>query len=320
MWNPGQTVRVKMMGGTPFIRSRVRQYAEEWTQHANIRFAFVDPSEYAEIRIAFDPTGQSWSRLGRDALGTTFDFATMNFGWFTDDTPELEFSRVVLHEFGHALGLVHEHQSPVSGIQWDREKTYAFFEGQGWDRAKVDAQVFEKYKVSVTNYSQYDPTSIMHYWVPAELTLDGTGVAGSNVLSTTDKEYVGRWYPHPPTPQTATGLLRTGDDCDEIDFAVEYNVAAGTDVEFRLAAASGLKWWKAIEVPVGGSNYRMLQIQDGATASETIPLADIDVSRPQRFWKAKAFGVHTRLNFTWDVLRALPGGSRLSLLWKRDRC
>jgi len=34
----------------------------------------------------------------------------------------------------------------------------------------------------------------------------------------------------------------------------------------------------------------------------------------------KAFGVHTRLGYTWDVVSALPGGSRVTLLWKRDRC
>ena len=28
----------------------------------------------------------------------------------------------VLHEFGHSLGLIHEHQSPFpGGFEWDRE-------------------------------------------------------------------------------------------------------------------------------------------------------------------------------------------------------
>jgi hypothetical protein len=320
MWNAGQTLRVKMMGGTPFVRSKVRQYAEEWTKYANVRFEFVDPSQYAEIRVAFDPDG-SWSLLGRTALWIPFDFATMNFGWFTDDTPEQELSRVILHEFGHALGLIHEHQSPVSGIQWDKEKVYAFYEeADGWDRAKVDEQVFEKYKVASTNYSQYDRTSIMHYWIPGSLTLDGIGAPGNNALSVTDKDFIARWYPYPPTPENANGLIRTGDDCDEVDFLVEYGVVGDGEMTFRLAAASGLTWWKAIEVPIGASDYAMVEVQDGRSAEQTIQRADLDVSRPLRFWKAKVFGVHTRLEFTWDVLFALPGGTRLSLTWKRDRC
>jgi hypothetical protein len=320
MWNVGQTLRVKMMGGTAIVRSKVRQYAEEWTKYANVHFDFVDTSQPAEIKVAFDPGG-SWSTVGRDATWVPFDFATMNFGWFTDDTSEGEFSRVVIHEFGHALGLVHEHQSPVAGIQWDREKVYAHFkETDGWDRAMVDAQVFAKYSVESTNFSQFDPNSIMEYWVPASITLDGHGVPGGTALSDTDKEYIRRWYPAPPVPSAATGLLRTGDDCDEIDFVVDYGVVDPSDVGFGLSAASGLTWWKAIEIPVGATGYQMLQIQDGKSTSESIGKADIDTSRPIRFWKAKGLGVHTRLSYTWDVLTALPGGSRLALTWKRDRC
>jgi serralysin len=320
MWNVGQTLRVKMMGGTPLIRSKVRQYAEVWTNYANMHFDFVDPSQPAEIKVAFNPGG-SWSAVGRDALWIPFDFATMNFGWFADDTPEAEFSRVILHEFGHALGLVHEHQSPVAGIQWDREKVYAHYkETDGWDRGMVDSQVFAKYSVQSTNYSQFDPNSIMEYWIPASITLDGHTVPGGTSLSDTDKEYIRRWYPAPPVPGAATGLLRTGDDCDEIDFVVDYGVVGSADVGFSLSAASGLTWWKAFEVPVGASDYRMLEIWDGNSASETIPQADIDTSRPMRFWKAKMFGIHTLLWYTWDVMTALPGGSRLSLTWKRDRC
>jgi hypothetical protein len=250
-----------------------------------------------------------------------FEFATMNFGWLTDDSPEYEFSRVILHEFGHALGLIHEHQSPVGGIQWDREKVYAFYEeNMNWDRGMVDSQVFEKYAVQATNFSQYDRDSIMHYWIPADITLDGKGAPGNPTLSAVDKEYAGRWYPFPVTPANAEGLLRTGDDCDEIEFIVQYGVEASTDVQFRLAAPSRIDWWKAVEIPVGASDYRMLEIQDGSTAEQTIPTSDLDVSRPMRFHKAKFLGVRVLLGFTWDVIRALPGGSRLSLNWRRDRC
>src|SRR5664280_365556 len=230
MWDTGQTLRVKMMGGSAFVRSKVRQFAEAWMTYANITFDFVDPAEAAVIKVSFVPGG-SWSKLGRDALGVPFDFATMNFGWFDDSTGDTEFSRTATHEFGHALGLIHEHQAPTSGIQWDREKTYAYFKAaDNWDRAEVDAQVFQKYSVMSTNYSAFDPNSIMEYWVPASLTLDGKGVSGGTQLSAIDKEYIGMWYPFPVSPTNASGLLRTGDDCDEIDFTVEYNVVGANDV------------------------------------------------------------------------------------------
>ncbi len=51
----------------------------------------------------------------------------MNFGWFDDSTPDNEFSRTVIHEFGHALGCVHEHSSPAATIPWNRDAVYAYY-------------------------------------------------------------------------------------------------------------------------------------------------------------------------------------------------
>ncbi|WP_218780913.1 hypothetical protein [Paenibacillus amylolyticus] len=42
----------------------------------------------------------------------------MNFGWFDQDTEESEFERTVMHEFGHALGCIHEHQTCPSTLGW----------------------------------------------------------------------------------------------------------------------------------------------------------------------------------------------------------
>lgn len=126
MWNPGQTLRVSMIGGSAKVRSKVREYATEWTRYANIHFAFVDNSQPAEIRISFDEKDGNHSLIGRDALLLPFG-STMNLGEFNDNTPEERLSRVTLHEFGHAIGLIHEHQSPVSPIQWDKQKVYQWF-------------------------------------------------------------------------------------------------------------------------------------------------------------------------------------------------
>lgn len=319
MWNPGQILSVRMTGGSAFVRSKVRQFAEEWTKYANIRFAFVDDSQPAEIKIDFGSDGFSWSVVGRDALLVPFNFSTMHFGWFDDGTSDTEFSRVVLHEFGHALGLIHEHQSPVAGIQWDKEKVYAFFNARTppWDRGVVDSQVFARYSVSSTNFSQFDPTSIMEYAFPASLTLNGVGVPGNTTLSATDKQYIKLWYPYPGAD---VGQLRTNDDCDQINFRVEYGIEAKDKVHFLLRPGSTVTWWKSIQVPIGANQYAELQIQDGGSSDRVIDKVSLDSSRPIRFNKAKEFGIHRLLGYTWDVISALPGGSRVTLDWVNDHC
>jgi len=122
----GRTLRVKILNGTPKIKAKIRQYASVWTQYANIHFDFVDDAD-AEIRVNVDNSGQSWSRVGTGCLAVSPDQPTMNFGWLTDSTPDDEFSRVIVHEFGHAVGCIHEHQSPAAGIPWNRTAVEEYY-------------------------------------------------------------------------------------------------------------------------------------------------------------------------------------------------
>lgn len=210
-WEPGQTIRVKFLNGNNFVQSKVRQYAVEWEKYANIKFQWVSSSSSANIKIGFregqfaDEAG-SWSYLGTDSNNHAH---SMHFGWFNNNTSDTEFRRTTIHEFGHALGLIHEHQNPVAGINWDKEAVYAYYAGAPnfWSRAQVDHNLFRRYDANISNYSQYDPLSIMHYPIPAEHTLDGVAVGSNTNLSATDKTFIGTIYPFPDTG---------GDICDGV--------------------------------------------------------------------------------------------------------
>src|SRR5690242_12223583 len=175
MWKPGRTLTVAFLDGESSVRAKVKSYAAKWSDWANIKFLFVD-GKTATIRISFEQDG-SWSAIGTDALVTDYfkeTEPTMNFGWLTPETEDKEYSRVVLHEFGHALGCIHEHQNPAGGIKWNKEVVYEALSKppNKWDKQTIDHNMFDRYSKSITNFTSTDASSIMTYYIPPEWTTD----------------------------------------------------------------------------------------------------------------------------------------------------
>lgn len=200
MWRSGRTLRVRFLDGIPFLREKVQQYANEWSQHANLSFDFSgDPRAEIRVSFAFDP-GSSWSALGTDALVERHfprHQPTMNFGWFDERTPEEELSRVILHEFGHAIGCIHEHQNPTGGMKWNEAAVLAYFAGSPnfWDEATIRFNILDKYEMAQLNGTTFDPDSIMLYSFPARLTENNAGTHENGRLSATDIAFIKKMYP-----------------------------------------------------------------------------------------------------------------------------
>ncbi|MDY8135117.1 carbohydrate-binding protein [Aquimarina sp. 2201CG5-10] len=232
-WQPGQTIRVKFLNGNNFVQSKVRQYAVEWESYANLKFEFVSSNSSANIKIGFKEgqfadDGGSWSYLGTDSNNHAH---SMHFGWFNNNTSDAEFRRTTLHEFGHALGLIHEHQNPVAGINWNKEVVYAYYAGAPnfWSRAQVDNNLFRRYDQNITNYSVYDSRSIMHYPIPAAHTTDGVAVGNNSQLSATDKSFIASIYPG--------GNTGGGDICSGV---AEYNSSTSYSVGDKVTYQGNL--------------------------------------------------------------------------------
>ncbi len=200
LWKPGRTLRVRFLDGDPQVQERIPPFAHVWSVYANIKFEFTD-DEDAEIRVSFQSEG-SWSYIGTDALVIPKSQPTINFGWLTRSLGDDEYSRVVTHEFGHALGCIHEHQNPSTNIPWDKEAVYDYYQGPPnyWTREQVDLNIFTRYGADITQFSDFDPQSIMLYPIPNELTLGDYEVGWNRVLSDTDKKFVAALYPFAEKP------------------------------------------------------------------------------------------------------------------------
>lgn len=165
--------------------------AERIQPIAGLNIVFVDNIEESMIRISFDPNGGAWSLLGTDCEAEQYrGQATMNLGWFDVAT--------TIHEFGHALGMVHEHQNPRGNlIKWNVPKVLEWASvTQGWDPETTRHNIIDRYNADEINGSEFDPTSIMLYFFPGSLTLNDKGTHQNLRLSKDDILYINKMYPN----------------------------------------------------------------------------------------------------------------------------
>lgn len=197
-WQPGTRVRVRFLEGDPGLRQRVEAVAKEWTgpQMANLTLDFGDDPD-ADVRIAFQEGDGSWSYLGTMCQQIPVSEPTMNYGWLTPNSPDDELRRVVLHEFGHAIGLIHEHQNPDKPISWNRTAVIKDLSRppNRWDKATIENNIFKRYDPAGLATTPVDKLSIMMYPIPASWTTDGFSAGLNGELSIVDQEFIRDAYP-----------------------------------------------------------------------------------------------------------------------------
>jgi serralysin len=198
-WPSGSVIRIKFLEGDPGLQARVRNAAKKWTAPglANVTLNFVGPTDQADVRIAFEQGNGSWSYLGTMCKTIPVPEPTMNYGWLTPQSTDTEIESVVLHEFGHALGLIHEHQNPQGGIDWNEEAVKRDLSGppNEWDDETIRRNVLDKYSSTAVTATDVDPKSIMMYPIPKAWTNDGFSSGVNNVLSDKDKQFIKKCYP-----------------------------------------------------------------------------------------------------------------------------
>jgi len=195
-WVSGDTISIAFLDGTEQQKALVRRFASEWVDGlANLKLSFQN-SPKADIRISFQFKG-SWSVIGTTCKNVPNNEATMNFGWLDPGISDSKARQVILHEFGHALGLIHEHQNPNHAIDWNKPAVIADLSGppNNWDEETIQHNMFEVYPPNEVAATKLDSTSIMMYRIPKAWTNDGTSSEFNDNLSETDKKFIRKQYP-----------------------------------------------------------------------------------------------------------------------------
>jgi hypothetical protein len=241
-WVNGSTIKIRLLGATPAVRKEVEDTAVRWLDYANLRFQFTDDPR-AEIRVTFDASDGAWSYIGLDNLDIPQSAATLNLGWVDEG--------VILHEFGHMVGLAHEHQNPAGGIVWNEANVIRDLSGppNNWDEATIRHNVLDKYKVDQIIGTTFDPDSIMLYEFPDDWTQNMGATHANSKISSLDAQFVRseRMYP------------RLGATPEE----------HATDLEIQ-APTEG-----AIDAPGGESLFRFQVTRPGVFVIETSGSSDV---------------------------------------------
>lgn len=174
---PGNRASVCFFDGRREARDHVARTAQKWSQSNALTFDFgpegnrrtCNPAAPSDIRISFRGSGY-WSYVGIQAKHIDSRKQTLNLQGMDKTTFGSGDDGVILHEFGHAIGFEHEHQSPVSGCEEEFDWEY-LYTSMGWGPAEVDRNM-RRLNVSSSMggllTTRFDDKSVMLYSLSAD--------------------------------------------------------------------------------------------------------------------------------------------------------
>jgi Astacin (Peptidase family M12A) len=202
------TLRLFFMNGADLI-DPVMAAITAWSRAANVKFDRARDASRAELRIMFGRSLGHQSQVGSEARQVrNLSQPTMTLGFrdLFDYEADAAYSRfVVMHEFGHALGCIHEHIRDDAPLVFNEAKTIAYFATRGLNAAATRYNILERWRQTLIRKSEYDEKSIMHYMLPGFCMADGRERQQNFELSGPDKEFAAIVYGPPPGDPSSHG-------------------------------------------------------------------------------------------------------------------
>ncbi len=190
IWDKSE-FNIHFINGNATVIEKIKKTVKIWEDNVGVKYRY-NKDEEPDIVIGFQKDVGSWSYIGTESLKY---YPSMNFSWLEPDIDDMEYHRVVLHEFGHALGFVHEHQNPTNNpIVWNDTIVYKYYRDLGWKDADIYDNIIKRYSKDEVNIETYDENSIMVYAFPSKHTKNDYSVDWNYNLSANDIKHAKSIY------------------------------------------------------------------------------------------------------------------------------
>ncbi len=218
LWGPNYPkLRVCFFEGSQALREVVANVAKEWMQADNsVRLDFGKPGKRRtcqpengremQVRVSFSQDGY-WSQVGQNSVVFVDQKEpSLNLGGFMNGPPDqLSDYEIgtIRHEFGHAIGIEHEHQNPKGGCddEYNWDLIYNYLEGppNNWTKETVDWNLRQAAGEDL-QLTTFDKDSVMLYQFPADFYKQGDKSkcfvsAPNSQISPGDRALVSAMYP-----------------------------------------------------------------------------------------------------------------------------
>lgn len=182
-YKPGSTLKIQVIGSAQFISGVTNVLMTHAQPFVNLKFQFVTTG--GDVTIDNNYSGGGVARcLGCQKPSISISSASQG---------------LVLHEFGHALGMQHEMKNPNIKLTWIESVLVQSYGGADFVKSQITSTV----NASSVNALAFDKNSVMIYNLPASTNKERVEMRPSNVYTDIDKQWLVMTY-GPPVGFTGT--------------------------------------------------------------------------------------------------------------------